>query len=90
LLASLEQAIAAIKPYEKDVSIAAINGPLSIVISGKREAINAVTGVRYWGNFLRNWCKGRFPINFWHCKSFEPKEVITLQLFAQKRLKSLI
>jgi len=42
VLATEEQVTVAIKPYQKDVSIAAINGPESIVISGKREAINAV------------------------------------------------
>ncbi|NET03815.1 MAG: amino acid adenylation domain-containing protein [Symploca sp. SIO2B6] len=50
LLASEEEAIglqqrfaiAAIGPYAEEVSIAAINGPQSVVISGKREAINAI------------------------------------------------
>lgn len=42
VLASEQQAIATIKPYVQELSIAAINGPESIVISGNREAINAV------------------------------------------------
>jgi len=42
LLASVPQAAEAIKPYGRDVSLAAINGPESVVISGKRAAINTV------------------------------------------------
>ncbi len=37
-----KQAILAIQPYAQEVSIAAINGPDSVVISGRREAIQAV------------------------------------------------
>lgn len=40
LLASEEQALAAIAPYTAEVSIAAINGQESVVISGHREAIS--------------------------------------------------
>jgi malonyl CoA-acyl carrier protein transacylase len=39
VFASEAQVAAAIEPYAQDVSIAAINGPQSIVISGKREAV---------------------------------------------------
>ena len=42
LLANEEQALIAIAPYSTYVSIAAINAPQSVVISGQREAINAV------------------------------------------------
>ncbi|MDY7016320.1 MAG: type I polyketide synthase, partial [Cyanobacteriota bacterium] len=42
LLASESQAQEAIAPYSTDVSIAAINAPQSVVISGRRSAINAV------------------------------------------------
>ena len=42
LLASESQAQEAIAPYSTYVSIAAINAPQSVVISGQREAINAV------------------------------------------------
>ncbi|WP_254173683.1 non-ribosomal peptide synthetase/type I polyketide synthase [Planktothrix pseudagardhii] len=42
LLASEQQALAAIAPYKAEVSIAAINAPSSVVISGKREAIRAI------------------------------------------------
>ncbi|MDJ0730271.1 MAG: amino acid adenylation domain-containing protein [Crocosphaera sp.] len=42
MLASEQEAIAVIEPYGQEISIAAINGPESVVISGKREAINAV------------------------------------------------
>ncbi|MGB6169812.1 MAG: SDR family NAD(P)-dependent oxidoreductase [Geitlerinemataceae cyanobacterium] len=45
LLATEKQVKAAISPYETDVSIAAINGPESIVISGKQEAIEAVCAI---------------------------------------------
>lgn len=41
VLASLEQVAAAIQPYSQSVGIAAINGPESIVISGKREGVEA-------------------------------------------------
>jgi len=39
VFASDAQVTAAIQPYAQEVSIAAINGPQSIVISGKREAV---------------------------------------------------
>ena len=42
LLAPLERVKEAIQPYENDVSIAAINGPESVVISGKQEAIDSI------------------------------------------------
>jgi malonyl CoA-acyl carrier protein transacylase len=42
LLTDEVRATAAIEPYAKEVSIAAINGSESVVISGQREAINAV------------------------------------------------
>jgi acyl transferase domain-containing protein len=42
LLAPLERVKAALQPYENEVSIAAINGPESVVISGKKEAINSI------------------------------------------------
>ena len=42
LLVSEQEAIAAIRPYGEEVAIAAINGPQSVVISGKREAINVI------------------------------------------------
>ena len=42
LLTDEAQALAAIQPYATEVSIAAINGKHSIVISGRREAINAI------------------------------------------------
>ena len=42
MLASEQEAIAFIEPYSKALSIAAINGPESVVISGSKEAINAV------------------------------------------------
>ena len=41
VFASEAQVAAAIQPYAQDVSIAAINGPQSIVISGKCEAVEA-------------------------------------------------
>jgi myxalamid-type polyketide synthase MxaB len=42
LLASESQAQEAIAPYSTEVSIAAINAPNSVVISGQRKAINAI------------------------------------------------
>ncbi len=42
LLTSEAQAAEAIKPYSQDVSLAAINGPQSVVISGKKTAIKAI------------------------------------------------
>jgi amino acid adenylation domain-containing protein len=42
LLTDEAQARAAIQPYATEVSIAAVNGKQSIVISGRREAINAI------------------------------------------------
>jgi acyl transferase domain-containing protein len=42
VLADIEQVQAAIQPYVHKISLAAINGPESIVISGERQAINKV------------------------------------------------
>ncbi|MDJ0797465.1 MAG: SDR family oxidoreductase [Calothrix sp. MO_167.B12] len=42
LLASVAEAAQAIKPYSQDVSLAAINGPQSVVISGRKSAIKAI------------------------------------------------
>ncbi len=41
VLARETQVAKAIQPYTQDISIAAINGPQSIVISGRREAVRA-------------------------------------------------
>ncbi|BAZ50018.1 beta-ketoacyl synthase [Nostoc sp. NIES-4103] len=45
ILADPQQVMTAIEPFTQEVSIAAFNGPKSVVISGKREAINSVCGV---------------------------------------------
>jgi len=42
LLASEAKALTAIQPYAQDISLAAINGPESVVISGKRDVIKTV------------------------------------------------
>jgi acyl transferase domain-containing protein/esterase/lipase len=42
ILADIEQVQTAIQPYARQISLAAINGPESIVISGERQAINKV------------------------------------------------
>ncbi|AOX01783.1 short-chain dehydrogenase [Moorena producens PAL-8-15-08-1] len=42
VLASLNQVQEAIEPYAEKVAIAAINGPMSLVISGQRQALEAV------------------------------------------------
>ena len=42
VLADEGQVAAAIRGYEREVSLAGINGPQSIVISGAREAVGAV------------------------------------------------
>jgi|GEM_PF-2054315 len=42
LMASEKEVAAAIQPYSKEVSIAAINGPNNLVISGKSAAVEAV------------------------------------------------
>ena len=42
LLASEYQALKAIAPYQQDVTIAAINAPQSVVISGDKKAIQAI------------------------------------------------
>jgi acyl transferase domain-containing protein len=42
LLASEDRAREAIAPYGKDISLAALNGPESVVISGRRAALEAV------------------------------------------------
>lgn len=50
LLASESQAREAILPYTAEVSIAVINAPNSVVISGQREAINAIcVTLESWG-----------------------------------------
>lgn len=42
VLASAKRVSVAIKPYERDVAIAAINGPQSTVISGEKQRIKAI------------------------------------------------
>ncbi len=42
VLASEARVVAAIQPYHQKISIAAINGPQNIVISGQRQAVQAV------------------------------------------------
>ena len=42
VLASESQVLGAISPYSQQVSLAAINGPQSVVISGNREAVQAI------------------------------------------------
>ncbi|NER24035.1 MAG: type I polyketide synthase [Symploca sp. SIO1C2] len=42
VLASLSQVQKAIEPYAEKVAIAAINGPMSLVISGQRQALESV------------------------------------------------
>ncbi|MBD2773048.1 type I polyketide synthase [Iningainema tapete] len=42
VMASIEQIVTLIQPYAQEISIAAINGPESVVISGRCEAINAL------------------------------------------------
>ncbi len=42
VMTSIEQIATLIQPYAQEISIAAINGPESVVISGRYEAINAV------------------------------------------------
>ncbi|MEW6236329.1 MAG: type I polyketide synthase [Candidatus Omnitrophota bacterium] len=42
VFASEEHAAEAIRPFSSDVSIAAVNGPQSVVISGQRSAIQAI------------------------------------------------
>ena len=44
LMATEAQVQAAIAPYRAEVSIAAVNGPESVVISGKSEVVLAITG----------------------------------------------
>ncbi|MCP4347732.1 MAG: type I polyketide synthase [Desulfobacterales bacterium] len=43
VFADEDRVAAAIQPYEKEVSIAAANGPKNIVISGKSHAVRAIT-----------------------------------------------
>jgi myxalamid-type polyketide synthase MxaB len=45
VLASEQQVLSVIHPYGQQVSIAAINGPQSIVISGRQEAIQAICAI---------------------------------------------
>lgn len=45
VLASEPEVLLAIRPYGEQVSVAAINGPQSLVISGRREAIRSVCAV---------------------------------------------
>ncbi|ARV58018.1 short-chain dehydrogenase [Nostocales cyanobacterium HT-58-2] len=45
VLAEPEQVMAAIEPFSEEVSIAAYNGPRSLVLSGKQEAIKSVCAV---------------------------------------------
>jgi len=50
VFANEAQVVAAIQPYAQEVSIAAINGPESIVISGKRQAVEeAITTLKAEG-----------------------------------------
>ena len=42
VMASIEQIVTLIQPFAQEISIAAINGPESVVISGRCEAINSL------------------------------------------------
>lgn len=42
VLAGEERVVTAIQPYKNEISIAAVNGPKNVVISGKRSAIRAL------------------------------------------------